>query len=316
MKKQEDPQVSIIMATYNRAHLIGESLRSITSQSFKDWECLVIDDSSTDGTGDLVKSIGQTDERIKYLKRPGNYKKGLPGCRNYGLDLAKGDYVIFFDDDDIAHPDNLKICVAELEDMSISYCRYLKDVFRGDFDIEFDRGLDFSKRVLDIKDLEEIVMGIVAFNSCQVMWRRECFDDNYFNEDLMYAEEWECYTRILCTGAHGMSVNKVLFYGRKHTHSNTGEFYTNDPVRRSSYSRAVKLVIENLQKNDLLSAKLKQYFIRMGFFFKDYSIIQYTLEAVDSSRIERSKYRMGFVFYPFLKRYFNFVHDLKKRTKR
>ena len=316
MKNPDDPQVSIIMATYNRAHLIGESIESIMNQSFKNWECLVIDDGSTDGTVELIKSFGVADKRIKYFKRPGNYKKGLPGCRNYGLDIAKGDYVIYFDDDDIAHPDNLKICVAELEDKNISYCRYLKDVFRGDFNVGFDRGLDFSKKILDIKNLEEIVMGTLPFNSCQVMWRRECFNGNYFNEELMYAEEWECYIRILAEEVKGISVNKVLFYGRKHLNSNTGEFYTNDPVRRSSYSKAVKLVIENLKKNDLLTAKLKQYFIRMGFFFKDYSIIHYTLETVDSSAIEKSKYKLGFVFYPLLKRYFNIINDLKKRTEK
>ncbi|UZH56747.1 glycosyltransferase family 2 protein [Salinimicrobium tongyeongense] len=304
------------MATFNRAHLIEESLKSVIDQSFKNWECLVIDDGSTDGTGELIKSIELIDERIRYFKRPENYKKGLPGCRNYGLDIAKGDYVIYFDDDDIAHPDNLKICVAELEDNNVSYCRYLRGVFREDFDVVFDRGLNYSKKILNIRDLEEIVMGTLPFNSCQVMWRRECFNNNYFNEELMYAEEWECYLRILLKKVKGVSVNKVLFYGRKHLNSNTGEFYTNDPVRRRSYSKAVKLVIENLKKNDLLSAKLKQYFIRMGFFFKDYSIIQYTLETVDSSTLEKSKYRLGFVLYPLLKRYFNFVHDLKKRTKK
>jgi glycosyltransferase involved in cell wall biosynthesis len=312
----DKPQVSIIMATYNRAHLISESLRSVMNQSFENWECLVIDDGATDETEKVIEYIGATDERIVYLKRPGNHKKGLPGCRNYGLDIARGDYVIFFDDDDIAHPDNLKICVTELEDKNTSYCRYLKDVFRGEFNLEFDHKLEYSKKILDVNNLESIVEGVIPFNSCQVMWRRECFIGNYFNEELMYAEEWECYLRILSKEVKGISVDKVLFYGRKHLNSNTGEFYTNDPVRRSSYSKAVKLVIENLKKNDLLTAKLKQYFIRMGFFFKDYSIIQHTLAAFNSSTIEKSKYKLGFAFYPLLKRYFNLANRLRNRTGR
>ena len=307
------PRVTIVMATYNRSHLIGESLDAILNQELKDWECLVIDDGSSDNTECVVSNYTFRDIRIKYFKRSQAYKKGLPGCRNYGLNLAKGDYVIFFDDDDIAHPDNLKICVAELENRSFSYCRYLKDVFRGDFDIEFDRGLDFSKKVLDIKDLEEIVLGIVPFNSCQVMWRRECFNNNYFNEGLMYAEEWECYSRILCTGIKGLSVNKVLFYGRKHTNSNTGEFWANDPIRRRSYVKAVKLVIDHLEKKNRLSGRLKQYFIRMGFFFKDYSIIKHTMKASNGSKFERIKYHLGFTFYPAVKKYFNLVDGLKKK---
>ena len=316
MVNDKAPQVSIIMATYNRSHLIGESLDAILNQVFKDWECLVIDDGSNDNTERVISNYTSRDIRIKYLKRPKDYLKGLPGCRNYGLNIAKGDYVIFFDDDDIAHPDNLKICVAELEDRNVSYCRYLKDVFRGDFDLEFDRKLKYSKKVLDINDLEEVVIGEIPFNSCQVMWRRECFSENYFNEDLMYAEEWECYTRILCTGVKGVSVNKVLFYGRKHAISNTGEFWANDPIRKKSYLRAVKLVIAHLKENNRLSPRLKQYFIRMGFFFKDYSIIQYTLAVFDSSAIEKSKYKLGFVFYPLVKRYFNLTNSLRNRKGR
>lgn len=316
MKHRNNPQVTVIMATFNRAHFIGESLKFIQDQSFRNWECLVIDDGSTDETSVVVESIGESDDRIRYFKRPQTHRKGLPGCRNYGLNLATGDYVIFFDDDDIPHPDNLKICVAELNNKSISYCRYLRNVFRGEFDVDFDRSTEYSKKGLDIKDLDNIIIGDLPFNSCQVMWRRECFKGNYFNEHLMYAEEWECYARILSGGIRGISVNKVLFYGRKHPASNTGEFYNNDPIRRSSYNKAVKLVIDNLRRKNLLTAVLKQYFIRMGFFFKDYSIIQYTLVAYNSSIAERFKYKLGFLFYPVVKRYFNMVHVLKKRTGR
>lgn len=313
MVKKEEPQVTIIMATYNRSHLIGESLEAIINQTFNDWECLVIDDGSNDDTEKVVADFMLRDTQIKYYKRPLKYKKGLPGCRNYGLDLAKGEYVIYFDDDDIAHPDNLKICVAELKNENISYCRYLKDVFRGEFDLEFDRGGEFSKKLLESKDLEEIVMGVIPFNSCQVMWRRECFHNNYFDEDLMYAEEWECYTRILCKGVKGLSVNKVLFYGRKHAKSNTGEFWTNDSIRRNSYVKAVKLVIDHLKKNDRLSESLKQYFIRMGFFFKEYSIIAHAMEATNAPKLERIKYNLGFRFYPAVKEYFHLADKVKKR---
>ena len=110
------PKVTIIMATYNRAHFIVETLRSIQNQIFESWECLIIDDGGTDNTLEIITSILNKDSRFKFLKRPDNYKKGLPGCRNYGIDLAQGDYIIFFDDDDIVHPENLKINLEVIQE--------------------------------------------------------------------------------------------------------------------------------------------------------------------------------------------------------
>src|SRR5258705_6384267 len=103
------PKVTIIMATYNRSHFILETLSSIQNQTYSEWECLIIDDGGTDNTLEIITPVLDTDLRFKFVKRPDQYKKGLPGCRNYGLDLAKGDYIIFFDDDDIVHPQNLEL---------------------------------------------------------------------------------------------------------------------------------------------------------------------------------------------------------------
>ena len=127
------PIVTIIMATYNRAHFIIETLKSIQNQTFKDWECLIIDDGGTDNTQEVITNFLEEDKRFQYLKRESNYQKGLPGCRNYGLDLSKGDYIIFFDDDDVVHPLNLELCAKELVNNEVSFCRYDRNVFRNKF---------------------------------------------------------------------------------------------------------------------------------------------------------------------------------------
>ena len=95
-----EKKVSIIMATYNRAQFIMETLNSIKNQTYKNWECLIIDDGGSDNTEDVIAPLLKKDTRFKFLKRTDKYLKGLPGCRNYGLDVAQGDYIIFFDDDD------------------------------------------------------------------------------------------------------------------------------------------------------------------------------------------------------------------------
>lgn len=305
-------QVSIIMATYNRAHLIKKTLDSITSQTYTNWECLIIDDGSTDNTKEILRPYLLKDLRFNYYERTKSHKKGLPGCRNQGLELAKGEFIIFFDDDDIVHPDNLKICIEVLSDKDLYFCRYEKEPFWGEWKTKtFKHASGFTSKLVEINDLENIITGKLSFASCTVLWKSECFEEIRFKEELLYAEEWECYTRLLSIGIKGISIDKVLYYNRKHPNSNTGEFYNNDPIRRRSNTTAVLLVIKTLKKKDLFTPRLRKYFIQTGFFLMDYSIIEYTLKATDSSLYEQVKYRIGFKYYPIIKVFFR----MRKRIK-
>jgi glycosyltransferase involved in cell wall biosynthesis len=268
------PRVTIIMATYNRAHFIFETLLSIQNQTFKDWECLIIDDGGTDSTETTIAPLLIEDIRFKLIKRSDSYKKGLPGCRNYGLDLAKGDYIIFFDDDDIAHPQNLELCVKELSRNKMSFCRYIRDVFFNDFDYNFDFSTKYTSFQITSKDIPAIIRFELPFNSCAIMWKKECFKENRFVEHLMYAEEWELYTRILSKGYVGISIEKTLFYGRKHPNSNTGEFYNNDSVRRASFVEAVLLILKNLKTEEKLTKPILRHFIQISLNYKDFNLFK------------------------------------------
>ncbi len=301
------------MATYNRAHLLVEALESIIAQSFKNWECLIIDDGSIDNTTETLRPYLLKDPRFNYYQRTKKHKKGLPGCRNQGLELAKGDYIIFFDDDDIVHPDNLKICTELLSDKNLYFCRYDKKPFGGEWEPDtLKSGSSFTSKFVDVNDLENIVIGRLPFASCTVLWKKECFEDNRFKEELLYAEEWECYTRILSTGIKGISIDKVLYYNRKHPNSNTGEFYNNDPARRASNLMAIHLVIDNLSEKGLLTPGLVQYFIRTGFFLKEITVIEAVLKCSNAGKLKSLKYLMGYRIYPVLKPFFKLKAKLKK----
>jgi glycosyltransferase involved in cell wall biosynthesis len=91
----ENPTISVIIPTYNRASLLSRSVRSVLQQTYPDWELLVIDDGSTDNTAEFIRSLN--DKRIHYY-----YKKngGVSSARNLGLAKAKGEYVAFLDSDD------------------------------------------------------------------------------------------------------------------------------------------------------------------------------------------------------------------------
>lgn len=298
------------MATYNRSQFIMESLKSIKNQTFKDWECIVIDDGSTDDTMEAIEPVLIEDNRFKYFKRTSNYQKGLPGSRNFGLDKALGDYIVFFDDDDIVHPQNLEICVSELQNSSVSFCRYLRNVFFDSFDYNFDYSKEYSSFMIGLKDLEGIIKNEIPFNSCAVMWKKECFKNHRFVEHLMYSEEWELYSRIISNGVEGISINKCLFYGRKHPDSNTGEFYRNDSVRRKSKKEAIILVIKNLKEKDMLSDSILGYFIKMSIGFKEYKLFEQILN-INSLRMTLFKKLRWRIFY-FILPFRLYVYKVKK----
>ncbi|MCB0747424.1 MAG: glycosyltransferase family 2 protein [Ignavibacteriae bacterium] len=117
----QSPLVSIIIPTFNRVHLIGETLDSILAQTYTNWECIVVDDNSTDDTETLVKGYQSKDSRIQYHKRPSNRLKGANACRNYGFELSQGAYVNWFDSDDLMVNTRLETAVNILENKSNSY---------------------------------------------------------------------------------------------------------------------------------------------------------------------------------------------------
>lgn len=104
------PLVSVIVPTFNRAAYLREAVASVFAQTYANWELLVVDDGSSDGTRDYLASLG--DSRVHVMTCP---HSGNPGkVRNAALALARGFYVAFLDDDDLWMPDKLQLQVADL----------------------------------------------------------------------------------------------------------------------------------------------------------------------------------------------------------
>jgi glycosyltransferase involved in cell wall biosynthesis len=103
------PDVSVVVPTYNRAHLLGDGLASLLAQDGVALEVVVVDDGSTDGTRDVVAAIG--DGRITYLARP---HEGIAAARNAGIAAARAPFVAFHDSDDVALPGRLALPVEYL----------------------------------------------------------------------------------------------------------------------------------------------------------------------------------------------------------
>lgn len=306
-----NPKVTIIMATYNRAHFIVETLVSIQNQTFENWECLIIDDGGTDNTAEIIFPVLEKDSRFQFLKRSDDYKKGLPGSRNYGLDLAKGEYVIFFDDDDIVHPDNLKIGVGVIETSGIDFCHFQKISFEKQKPIIKSDPVSILQS-LSKADIKKIVTQEIGLASCTVLWKKRCFETIRFNESLLYAEEWQCYIRIISDNFKGIIISNVLYFNRKHPNSNTGEFFQNNPVRVSSQADAVVLVVQNLKEKQLLTNSLIQYLITVSIGFKEYNLFNQILRILDLGLLSKLKWKLFYISYPLRLP----IYKIKKKNKK
>ncbi len=99
------PTVSIVLPTYNRAHLLPRAIASIEAQTFQDWQVIVVDDGSTDDTAAVVRSFAaRLGDRLRYIVRPNG---GCGAARNTGIDAADGEFVAFLDSDDEFLPTKL-----------------------------------------------------------------------------------------------------------------------------------------------------------------------------------------------------------------
>lgn len=99
------PHFSIILASYNRAHLLPRAIQSVLKQTFQDWELLVVDDGSQDETATLMQEYCKKDARIHYIHKE---HSGLSKTRNKGIEMAQGKYCTFLDSDDEYKEDHLQ----------------------------------------------------------------------------------------------------------------------------------------------------------------------------------------------------------------
>lgn len=112
--------VSVIMPAYNAAGYIAESIRSVQQQSFEDWELLVIDDASKDGTSEIVEALRAEDSRIKLHVLPTNQGAGF--SRNIGIKAATGDYISFLDADDLWKPHKIQTQLDLMKNENVQVC--------------------------------------------------------------------------------------------------------------------------------------------------------------------------------------------------
>lgn len=191
------PKVSIVIPTYNRGDLIGETIRSLQEQDFEDFEVIIVDDGSTDNTKMLCEDVVSADPRFAYVAED-KKNRGPSYCRNKGYRIAQGEYLIFLDSDDLFLPGALKSRV-ELMDAHKE-----KDfiVFVGEF---FKRKLGDTKMLWNIPTkvdpLLRFIGDDVPWQTTGPIWRTSSFDrTGYWDEGIVGCDDQDFHTRTLMAG--------------------------------------------------------------------------------------------------------------------
>lgn len=209
---EKTPLVSVVMPAFNAAELIGPTLESVISQSFGDWELLVVDDCSKDSTREVVQAWADKDSRIKLITLPSNFG-GPAGPRNEGVRLARGQYVAFLDSDDIWHPEKLRLQLQVLQEQGGDFaCSRMRD-FVKESEIEFCAVSDL--RLQSVKFFQQSIRTRIPTSS--VIVSRAVLLQFPFNEQREYraVEDYHCWLRILQAGHVAIKLNIPLLHYRK-----------------------------------------------------------------------------------------------------
>ncbi len=122
------PTVSIVMATYNGVRFLNDAIASVRAQTVDDWELILVDDHSTDGTRELISRFERQDSRIRVLSTPGN-SGGPARPKNVGIAAARGRYITILDQDDVYLPTRLERLIGVLEcheDIDVVFSDYFR----------------------------------------------------------------------------------------------------------------------------------------------------------------------------------------------
>lgn len=183
------PLVSVILPTFNRAYILGEAIKSVLSQTYNNWELIIVDDGSTDKTADLVNTF--KDKRIKYFKKK---NAGPCAARNYGISKSRGKWITYLDSDDVLLPACIETMVTELN-------KHPEAVFalpRGTRSLDLYENGKLVKTVDDSDDMpmaftvKDMFMRNARFACLGFMHLRRLYEEGLrWDEKVGAMEDWE-----------------------------------------------------------------------------------------------------------------------------
>ncbi|MGA7214065.1 MAG: glycosyltransferase [Terrimicrobiaceae bacterium] len=203
-----EPVISVLMTVFNAGRFFDPSIRSILNQTFRNFEFLIVDDASTDGSTDAAETWAARDPRIRVIRNQDN--KGQTACLNQGLSLARGRWIARQDADDLAHPLRLA-----RQHRFLTVCPDV--VLLG----TNGRIIDAHDRLVGLLDAPLSQQGITwtspflnPFMHTSVMVRADIIRDKFggYNEDYRIAQDYELWTRVIATHSGANLPQRLVCY--------------------------------------------------------------------------------------------------------
>ncbi len=217
MAAGKEPKVTVFIPVYNRERYIGAAIDSVLAQSFTDFELLVVDDGSTDGSVAQIEAY--SDPRVRLERNPVNL--GIPKTRNRGLELARGEYIAVLDSDDAVYPDRLAKQVAFLDS-------------HPDFAMvgSWGRAMDQSGRPLrrikkqpaSADEVKAHLLFRCCLNNRSVMGRTALLRQYGYRDDYPRCQDYELLVRLAANHKLG-NLLEILVLGRIHDQQITGQTF-------------------------------------------------------------------------------------------
>lgn len=279
------PLVSIIIPTYNRAHLIEETLDSILAQTYKKWECIIVDDGSSDGTALVVNKYLEKDKRFQFYNRPNYYKSGGNGARNYGFTLSKGEYIQWFDSDDVMAVEKIGLSIESLlkETADLVICKNNKrDVF-------FDNQLVNCKCIKSNVFYKDYITQRISILTGDIIFKKSVVEKFKFDENIFKAQEFEFFTRVFNQQLKIVFTESKLWFHRESPDSISAKaekmnskqlnslIYLSKKLQKE-YLNEEEIIFEakrlgrKLYKSILLKKRISVFFNNYDFFTKSFNL--------------------------------------------
>ena len=200
--------VSVIIPAYNQARFLKSAINSVLAQTYTNWECIVVDDGSTDNTSDLVHRFNHP--KIKYIYQRNS---GLSAARNTGLLASKGEFITFLDSDDCFTPQKIELLMNVMENRPdfalVAGTAALIDENGNPINRKFETKLP--------KNSFELVFGN-PLHVGSILLRREWYiKTGLFDINLKSYEDWDYWLRLVLAGGKLESINKTVSFYRFHT---------------------------------------------------------------------------------------------------
>jgi glycosyltransferase involved in cell wall biosynthesis len=310
------PIVSIIIPTYNREKLLNETLESIKKQTYHHWECIIVDDGSTDDTEQIVSEFSKSHPSIQYFKRPDHLPKGPNSCRNYGFCKSKGSIINWFDSDDLylptafqniidAYSENVDVVVGKLEIIDYNNKRIIKE-----------------SKIQSTQIIEDYFTGKTAFYVCGPFWNRKFIEKQslLFDETIRNLDDWDFNLRMILQNPKVIYLNEVIIQYRFHSDSLSQEIHKFNFAEIQSEISAREKMLMILKEYSCVNrsllinfhAKRCQFFLREALLQKHpkkYYLLFKTLnlQILNCHFLNATKTIFGFLVYTVFGKGYKFI---------